>query len=95
MKTDRIKLAYRKWEKILREVLYGLTRHELVLEMKKERGHLEDLFLLMVSGDLVGLPIMPPYYTLRLLPYLVPVTEKWKRRMLRERDLTDFVAGDL
>src|SRR5512136_2027413 len=95
MKLDNLTLALRHWEKVAREVFYGFTRHELDLEMKKERGHLEDLFLLVVYGDLVGLPMLPPYYSLRLLPFIIPITEKWKRRILREKDLTDFVAGDL
>jgi hypothetical protein len=95
MKLDYLIFALRHWKKVAQEILYGFTRHELDLEMKKERGHLEDLFLFMVCGDLVGLPVLPPYYSLRLLPYLLPVTEKWKRRILRERDLTDFVAADL
>jgi hypothetical protein len=95
MRLDHFTSVLRHWIKVIKEVLYGLTRHELDLEMKKEKGHLEDLFLLVVCGDLVGLPVIPPYYTLRLLPYLVPITQKWKRRLLREKDLTDFVAGDL
>ena len=95
MKLDHLTLALRHWEKVVREVFYGFTRHELDLEMKKERGHLEDLFLLVVYGDLVGLPMLPPYYSLRLLPFIIPITQKWKRRILREKDLTDFVAGDL
>jgi hypothetical protein len=95
MEPDRLISALRHWKKVAQEIFYGLTRHELDLEMKKEKGHLEDLFLLVVCGDLVGLPVLPPYYALRLLPYLVPVTQKWKRRVLREKDLTDFVGGDL
>ncbi len=95
MKLDNLTLTFRHWEKVAREVFYGFTRHELDLEMKKERGHLEDLFLLVVYGDLVGLPMLPPYYSLRLLPFIIPITQKWKRRILREKDLTDFVAGDL
>lgn len=95
MEPDRLISALRHWKKVAAEIFYGLTRHELDLEMKKEKGHLEDLFLLVVCGDLVGLPVLPPYYALRLLPYLVPVTQKWKRRVLREKDLTDFVGGDL
>jgi hypothetical protein len=95
MKLDHLTSTLGHWKKVAQEVFYGLTRHELDLEMKKERGHLEDLFLLVVCGDLVGLPILPPYFSLRLLPFLVPITQKWKRRILREKDLTDFVAGDL
>ena len=95
MKLDHLTSTLGHWKKVAYEVLYGLTRHELDLETKKEKGHLEDLFLLVVCGDLVGLPVLPPYFSLRLLPFLVPITQKWKRRVLREKDLTDFVAGDL
>jgi hypothetical protein len=79
----------------VREVLYGLLMHEMDLEMKKEKGHLDNLFMLIVFGDLIGLPLLPPYYSLRLLPYVFPSVETWKRRVLREKDLTDFVAQDL
>ena len=80
---------------ILREVLYGMTIHEMDLELKKEKGHLDYLFMLVVFGDLVGLPFLPPYYSMRLLPYIVPSIQTWKRGLLREKDLTDFVAMDI
>ena len=51
--------------------------------------------MLIVFGDLVGLPLLPPYYAMRLLPHIVQTIETWERSLLRERDLTDFVAGDL
>jgi len=82
-------------KKIISEVFYGLTVHELDIEMRKERGYTENLFMLMIFGDIVGLPLLPPYYSLRLFPFVVPEIESWKRRILREKDLTDFVAGDL
>ena len=81
--------------KVLREIAYGLTLHEMDLETKKMRGHLDHLFMLIVFGDLVGLPLLPPYYAMRLLPYILPTSERWKRSLLRERDLTDFVSTDL
>lgn len=81
--------------KALREIAYGLTLHEMDLETKKMRGHLDHLFMLIIFGDLVGLPLLPPYYAMRLLPYILPTIDKWKRSLLRERDLTDFVSADL
>jgi hypothetical protein len=81
--------------KILREILYGMTAHEMDLELKKERGHLDHLFMLVVFGDLIGLPLLPPYYSLRILPHIIPTIDKWKRSLLREKDLTDFVSADL
>ena len=81
--------------KVVREIMYGLMLHEMDMEMKKEKGHLETLFMIVVFGDLIGLPLLPPYYSMRLLPHIMPSFETWKRRVLRERDLTDFVAHDL
>jgi hypothetical protein len=81
--------------KVVREIMYGLMLHEMELVMRKERGHLDNLFMLVIFGDLIGLPLLPPYYSLRLLPHIIPSIKTWKRRVLREKDLTDFVAHDL
>ena len=81
--------------KVIREILYGLMLHEMNMELKKEKGHLDNLFMLVVFGDLIGVPLLPPYYSMRLLPHILPSLETWKRRVLREKDLTDFVAHDL
>jgi len=74
------------------DVLYGATVYDFVQELRQEKASLERLFVLAVLGDLLGVPILPPYYSLRLLPYVVPQISTWKRRMLRERDLTDALA---
>jgi hypothetical protein len=92
---DHLASRWKKSLKVLREILYGLTVHEMDLELRKERGYLDRLFMLVVFGDLVGLPLLPPYYAMRVLPYIVPSIERWKRSLLREKDLTDFVAADI
>jgi hypothetical protein len=94
-KTSRIVSRLKRLPRILREILYGMTVHEMDLELKKERGSLDHLFMLIVFGDLVGLPLLPPYYSMRLLPYILPSLETWKRSLLRERDLTDFASIDI
>jgi hypothetical protein len=75
----------------LREVIYGMAIHDQVRTLARERGGLEHLFVLISFGDLIGLPILPPYYTLRLLPFVVPSINNWRRRILRERDLMDAI----
>ncbi len=79
----------------LGEMIYGATIYEMVRNLNKERSHIEHLFILIVFGDFLGLPILPPYYTLRLLPYVVPDITGWKRTMLRERDLTDLADQEI
>jgi len=81
--------------KVVGEVLYGLLLHEMDLVMRKERGHLDNLFMLVIFGDMIGLPLRPSYYSLRLLPHIVPSLKTWKMRVLRQKDVTDFVAHDL
>jgi hypothetical protein len=75
-----------------REVIYGMAAHDTARFALKTRGSMEHLFILITMGDLLGVPILPPYYSLRILPYVVPQVATWKRRMLRERDLTDALA---
>jgi hypothetical protein len=76
-----------------KEVVFGMFLYDAVLMLRRERADLEHLFVLISFGDLIGVPILPPYYNLRLLPYIVPMLNNWKRRMLREKDLTDLAAG--
>jgi hypothetical protein len=71
----------------------GLSLMEIRQASIRERVAREDLLVLVTFGDLIGIPILPSPYTLRLLPYWVQKVEPWKRRMLRERDLT--AMGDL
>ncbi len=72
-----------------REVTYGMAAHDMTRYAMRSRASMEHLFILTTMGDLLGVPILPPYYSLRLLPYVVPQVSTWKRRMLREKDLTD------
>lgn len=73
------------------EILYGMAIHDQVRTLARQRGSLEHLFVLISFGDLLGVPILPPYYSLRLLPFVVPLINNWKRRLLRERDLLDAI----
>ena len=76
----------------LRGFIYGMTYFEMEQELRRQRADLEHLFVLISFGDLLGVPILPPYYSMRLLPYIVPMINSWRHRMLRERDLTDLVG---
>jgi hypothetical protein len=76
----------------VRGFFFGMTYYEMVRSLRRERADREHLFVLISFGDLIGIPILPPYYSMRLLPFVVPLMQNWKRRLLRERDLTDMVG---
>ncbi|MGE5553591.1 MAG: hypothetical protein ACM3XZ_06680 [Betaproteobacteria bacterium] len=74
---------------VVKQFIYGMAAHDMTRYALKTRSSMEHLFILITMGDLLGVPILPPYYSLRLMPYVVPQISTWKRRMLREKDLTD------
>jgi len=85
---EKAALAKRIWQN-LRDTVYGMAAHDMSRAALRTRASMEHLFILITMGDLLGIPILPPYYSLRLLPYVVPQIATWKRRMLREKDVAD------
>jgi hypothetical protein len=79
----------------LREFLYGMIGYEFEEHAVQIRSTMESLFMAITFGDMLGLPIIPPYYGLRLLPFVVPSVATWKRRVLREREFSDSHEFDL
>jgi hypothetical protein len=85
-----MRARFARARRVAGEMIYGATVFDWVRGLRRQRGEVEQLFVLITFGDLIGLPILPPYYTLRLLPYVVPSLNRWKRSLLRERDWTDL-----
>ncbi len=73
----------------IKEIAYGMSAHDMSRYAVRTRASMEHLFILITMGDMIGVPILPPYYSLRLLPYVVPQISTWKRRLLREKDVSD------
>jgi hypothetical protein len=87
---SQIKTWLRGAVQTIGEIFYGVSVYDTVRLLQTQRGEIEHLFVLVVFGDMLGVPILPPYYTLRLLPYVVPSMNGWKHSLLREKDLTDL-----
>jgi len=79
----------------LRDFFYGMTGWEFERQATEMRGALENVFLTVTLGDMLGLPVLPPIYSLRLLPYAVPSIATWKRRVSRTRELPESEEYDL
>ncbi len=79
----------------VRNFFYGLSSLEFEQQAREMRATLETFFLTITLGDMLGLPIIPPVYSLRILPHVVPQIASWKRRVLREREVSDSKGFDL
>jgi hypothetical protein len=86
---QRVASGPRRLLAALRQFAYGMTGYEFARQAIETRATLENLFMVVVAGDMIGLPVIPPYYALRLLPYVTPQVTSWKRRVLREREFSD------
>ena len=89
------KVALANLVRSIREFLYGMIGYEFEEHALEMRGSLEVLFMSITFGDMLGLPIIPPYYSLRLLPFVAPSIATWKRRVSRERNFGDDHEYDL
>lgn len=89
---EAIKKRARELKRAVAQMFYGMTTFDWVRGLRRERAEVESLFMLIIFGDMIGLPILPPYYSVRLLPYVIPVLNRWKRSLLRERDWTDLIS---
>ncbi|WP_241156127.1 cory-CC-star protein [Leucobacter chromiireducens] len=52
----------------------------------------EDLFTLLVLGETLGVPDPVAYYTIELMPHLLPEFHAWHRRMGMPRSPLDQFA---
>jgi len=82
-------LSQKTWREKIREFFYGMIGFEFEEHAVEMRASLESLFMAITFGDMLGVPIIPPYYSLKLLPFIVPNIATWKRRAMREREFSD------
>ncbi|MBI2014344.1 MAG: hypothetical protein HYV94_14325 [Candidatus Rokubacteria bacterium] len=75
--------------------LYGMTGYEFARHAVEMRHELEAVFMVVTFGDLIGVPVLPPVYSLRLLPYVVPEIATWKRHMARRKEFWEKEEYDL
>jgi hypothetical protein len=82
--------SFDRFRKGLRDFFFGATSFEIEQTVRGEKSARHDLILLFSFGDLLGVPVFPPYHSLRLLPYFYPALESWKKRMVKPKDLSEI-----
>ncbi len=84
----------RGWEAV-KQFMYGLAGHEFARHALEMRRETEAVFMVVTMGDLIGVPVLPPVYSLRLLPYVVPEIASWKRHMASRKEFWEKEEYDL
>jgi hypothetical protein len=92
--TTLLKKRLSNYSQSIREFLFGMVGMEFTEHALEMRASVESLFMLAIVGDMIGVPIMPPYYSLRLLPFIIPNIATWRRRVLREREFSEVLPWD-
>jgi hypothetical protein len=88
-RSETERRGFARLRRVWSEFAYGMLGFEFSQHAQEMRSSLETVFMVTTHGDMIGLPVIPPYYSLRLLPYVVPEIATWKRRVLREREFTE------
>ena len=87
--------GWRAWYQHIKDFIYGATLFEMVEEIRRERARREELMVLLLFGTFLGVPVIPPYPALRLIPYIIPHLGTWRRQMLREKDFTELLDHEM
>jgi len=75
----------------IKKFLYGFFAHGMVEETTRSRLYMEYYLILITYGNIIGIPFATNYYSLRLLPYHIPLFKPWKRWILREKDIFEMI----
>lgn len=73
----------------LREFLFGATTFELYRELKVMSRRYSDAIYLVMLGEILGVPFLSNYYSLRLLPYILTDLDRFKKNAMKERELLE------
>ena len=77
---------------LLQDFFFGA----MTFEMYRESIHLAKLYNdaveLLLLGHFVGIPFLPNYYTLKLLPYIVDRQDIFKKQTLMEKDVFSIIG---
>lgn len=76
----------------LSEFIFGAVSFELYRELKLTSRRYKDAIHLIVIGEILGVPFLSNYYSLRLLPYMVGDLARFKREAMKEEDILERIG---
>ncbi len=95
MRSRVFRSGQSKRREAIKQFIYGLTGYDFARHATEMRREVEAIFMVVTFGGLMGVPVLPPIYALRLLPYVVPSIGQWKRQMARRKEFWEKEEYDL
>ena len=86
--NDKNKSLFKRIEEGLREYYIAPYRREFARAQRDE----DDLFMMLVFSESLGIPNPASYYTMELLPVMYDRFHDWHKRMGMERSPLDHVS---
>ena len=80
-KVDKNRFSFKRLFELYDEILSMPHRTEIARELRDE----DDLFLLLIFSEMLGIPNPVYYYTLELYPYILEKFHDWHLRMGMEK----------
>ncbi|TLS38448.1 cory-CC-star protein [Pseudalkalibacillus caeni] len=84
---DPKKLSFKKLVEWYDQVISLQHKNEIARELRDE----DDLFLLLLFSEMLGIPNPVYYYTLELYPYMIEKFHDWHLRMGMEKSPIDGI----
>ncbi len=80
MKTPDSFSWWKRWKERFSDFLLGTALSWVIAPYTiRKSKEFESMFALLTTTRLLGMPIIPPIYELKLLPYLTPSLLNWRR----------------
>ncbi|MEM2096006.1 MAG: hypothetical protein QXV86_01155 [Candidatus Caldarchaeum sp.] len=91
--TGELRIGSKKggWKQALRDFFFGALILGLYHNVASVKRKYDDIFFSLIMGEFLGIPLLGNYFTLRLVPYLLPELEGARRRLLRDVDLLELM----
>ncbi|MDW8360105.1 MAG: hypothetical protein RMK31_05925, partial [Candidatus Caldarchaeum sp.] len=75
------------WKQALKDFFFGALILGLYQNVASVKKKYDDIFFSLIMGEFLGIPLLGNYFTLRIVPYLLPDLERARLRLLRDVDI--------
>ena len=86
--------AKRLWHNIA-DTVYGMAAHDMSRAALRTRASMEHLFILITMGDLIGVPVVRPVYSLGMRLFVCAEVAACKLRKAPRKDFWEQEEYDL